>query len=146
MALAISLTIITTNGKEEEEEEKPKPLVKSTSTTGDENKFSPVKRVSRFLAEQKNPRASSSSSDHCQKDNDICYEDGNQESTCCNNKCVDLKSDSNNCGACKKKCNYTHTCCNGECVDLSFDKGHCGRCFNKCMTGGYCIYGMCDYA
>ncbi|XP_042477560.1 stigma-specific STIG1-like protein 3 [Macadamia integrifolia] len=105
-------------------------------------KFISAKRVSRFLADEKNPRAS----DHCHKDNDVCYEDGSEETTCCNNKCVDLKNDSKNCGSCKNKCKYTYTCCDGECVDLSFDKRHCGECDKKCMTGGYCIYGTCDYA
>ncbi|KAK4716783.1 hypothetical protein R3W88_015121 [Solanum pinnatisectum] len=103
--------------------------------------------ASRFLAEQekpKNPRAA----DHCHKDNEICttLEIGSTNTTCCNNKCIDLLYDDHNCGACKKKCPFTETCCRGECVNLSFDKRHCGYCNNRCMTGGYCFYGMCDYA
>ncbi|KAK4352985.1 hypothetical protein RND71_028503 [Anisodus tanguticus] len=106
----------------------------------------PLKR-SRFLAEQqkpKNPRAA----DHCHKDHEICQalEIGGTNTTCCNNKCIDLKYDDKNCGACKKKCPFTETCCRGECVNLSYDKRHCGYCNNRCMTGGYCFYGLCDYA
>ena len=101
------------------------------------------KRVSRFLAEQKNPRAA----DHCNKDNEICqYLVQGKNSTCCNNKCMDLRNDDHNCGACKNKCEYTETCCRGECVDLAYDKRHCGYCNNRCKPGLFCLYGMCDYA
>ncbi|KAL2502105.1 Stigma-specific STIG1-like protein 3 [Forsythia ovata] len=99
-------------------------------------------RASRFLAQQeKNPRAA----DHCNKDNEICGMEG-KNASCCNNKCMELAYDKDNCGACKRKCVYTEVCCRGECVNLSYDKRHCGSCNNKCMPGGYCIYGMCDYA
>ncbi|KAM0063749.1 putative stigma-specific protein Stig1 [Helianthus debilis subsp. tardiflorus] len=100
------------------------------------------KRVSRFLAENKNPRAA----DHCNKDDEICYILEGKNSTCCNNKCMDLSEDKHNCGRCKKKCKFTNSCCRGECVNLAYDKRHCGSCGNKCMPGGYCIYGLCNYA
>ncbi|XP_076929290.1 stigma-specific STIG1-like protein 1 [Bidens hawaiensis] len=100
------------------------------------------KRVSRFLAENKNPRAA----DHCKKDDEICYILEGKNSTCCNNKCMDLSEDKHNCGACKNKCKFTNSCCRGECVNLAYDKRHCGSCGNKCMPGGYCIYGLCNYA
>ncbi|CAI9263532.1 unnamed protein product [Lactuca saligna] len=101
------------------------------------------KRVSRFLAENKNPRAAA---DHCKKDDEICYILEGKNSTCCNNKCMDLSDDKHNCGACKNKCKFTSSCCGGECVNLAYDKRHCGSCGNKCMPGGYCIYGLCNYA
>nr|GMC47442.1 stigma-specific STIG1-like protein 2 [Ipomoea batatas] len=100
------------------------------------------RRPSRFLAEQKNPRAA----DHCKNDDEICYVVGGNNSTCCNNKCMDLGYDKHNCGACKKKCKFTHSCCRGECVNLAYDKRHCGECNNRCMPGGFCIYGLCNYA
>ncbi|KAI3842548.1 hypothetical protein MKX03_034414 [Papaver bracteatum] len=113
--------------------------ISSTST-------SKAKRVSRFLKEEvkpQNPRAAS----HCNKNDNVCYAQGSPGTTCCNNKCVNLTSDPDNCGACKSKCKfYTETCCNGKCVNLSYDKRHCGRCNNKCTTGGICLYGNCDYA
>ncbi|KAK9074222.1 hypothetical protein SSX86_006819 [Deinandra increscens subsp. villosa] len=100
-------------------------------------------RPSRFLAEnQPNPRAA----DHCNKDDEICYVLEGRNSTCCNNKCMDLSEDKHNCGSCKKKCKFTNSCCNGECVNFAYDKRHCGSCGNKCMPGGYCIYGLCNYA
>ncbi|XP_059316169.1 stigma-specific STIG1-like protein 2 [Lycium ferocissimum] len=142
IAMALTIAIITTttttqsvNTEIEEELSTPKLL--------------PLKRkvASRFLAEQekpKNPRAA----DHCHKDHEICqaFEIGGKNTTCCNNKCIDLMYDDKNCGACKKKCPFTQTCCRGQCVNLSFDKRHCGYCNNRCMTGGYCFYGLCDYA
>ncbi|XP_031120712.1 stigma-specific STIG1-like protein 3 [Ipomoea triloba] len=101
-----------------------------------------ARRASRFLAEQKNPRAA----DHCKNDDEICYVVEGNNSTCCNNKCMDLGYDRHNCGACKKKCKFTHSCCRGECVNLAYDKRHCGECNNRCMPGGFCIYGLCNYA
>ncbi|KAK9057184.1 hypothetical protein SSX86_024551 [Deinandra increscens subsp. villosa] len=100
------------------------------------------KRVSRFLAENNNPRAA----DHCKKDDEICFALEGKNSTCCNNKCMDLSEDKHNCGACKNKCKFTSSCCRGECVNLAYDKRHCGSCGNKCMPAGYCIYGLCNYA
>ncbi|CAH1444370.1 unnamed protein product [Lactuca virosa] len=103
----------------------------------------PARPRSRFLAEKEpNPRAA----DHCKKDDEICYVLEGKNSTCCNNKCMDLSEDKHNCGACKKKCKFTSSCCNGECVNLAYDKRHCGSCGTKCMPGGYCIYGLCNYA
>nr|GEU60756.1 stigma-specific STIG1-like protein 3 [Tanacetum cinerariifolium] len=100
------------------------------------------KRVNRFLAETKNSRPA----DHCNKGNEICYVLEGKNSTCCNNKCMDLSEDKHNCGACKNRCKFTSSCCGGECVNLAYDKRNCGSCGNKCMTGGYCIYGLCNYA
>nr|GEW93422.1 stigma-specific Stig1 family protein [Tanacetum cinerariifolium] len=129
MAIAIALTLTIRDSQE-------------TTVSGPPivNVF--PKRVSRFLAETKNPRAA----DHCNKDNEICYYLEGKNSTCCNNKCMDLSEDKHNCGACKNKCKFTSSCCRGECVNLAYDKRHCGSCGNKCMPGGYCIYGLCNYA
>lgn len=140
MALAITLTM-----KRSSEEEKPPTetaLSEELSLHENYKKIMPSKRISRFVALSENPRAA----DHCRKDNEICTAQGFQNTTCCNNKCIDLKTDENNCGACKKKCKYTEACCRGECVTLAFDKRHCGECNHRCMPGGYCIYAMCDYA
>ncbi|KAI7751051.1 hypothetical protein M8C21_013638 [Ambrosia artemisiifolia] len=123
-------------------------IIISTTTTTSPT-FQPTTRLSsarfasRFLADkQPNPRAA----DHCNKDDEICYVLEGKNSTCCNNKCMDLSEDKHNCGACKKKCKFTNSCCDGECVNLAYDKRHCGSCGNKCMPGGYCIYGLCNYA
>ncbi|KAB2032951.1 hypothetical protein ES319_D05G414300v1 [Gossypium barbadense] len=97
----------------------------------------PSTRVSRFL-QANNPRAAN----HCKNNEGIC----GATSTCCNNKCVDLVTDSNNCGACHNKCKYTEVCCRGECVNVSFDKRHCGGCNHRCASNEYCVYGMCNYA
>ncbi|KAJ6949650.1 hypothetical protein NC651_003587 [Populus alba x Populus x berolinensis] len=58
---------------------------------------------------------------------------------------MDLSTDKQNCGACKRKCKYTEDCCRGECVLLSLDKRHCGKCNNRCQKGEFCVYGMCNY-
>ncbi|KAK9689227.1 hypothetical protein RND81_09G044600 [Saponaria officinalis] len=111
----------------------------------------PSKRVSRFLAQNgnygstRNPKAA----DHCNKDNEICTQQGiayGTNSTCCNNKCMDLNEDDKNCGACKNKCKYTQHCCRGQCVNLAYDPRFCGSCYNKCKPKQYCVYGICDYA
>lgn len=138
IAITMAITITLTMKGIGEAEENNLPLEQHT-----ENKLLlPSKRGSRFLAEaDKNPRAA----DHCHKDNEVCSLFG-RNSTCCNNKCMDLSTDNKNCGACKKKCKFTEACCRGQCVNLSFDKRHCGRCNNRCEKGQFCVYGMCDYA
>lgn len=95
----------------------------------------PSTRVSRFL-QSTNSRAASG----CKNQEWICG------SACCNNKCVTLETDNNNCGACRNKCKYTEVCCRGECVNVSFDKRHCGGCNHRCLPKYYCVYGMCNYA
>ncbi|KAM7280203.1 hypothetical protein ACFE04_007337 [Oxalis oulophora] len=119
------------------------------SPFNDANHLMPSKRVSRFLAnvdKEKNPRAA----DHCNKDNAVCTLQGSytksNSTVCCNNKCIDLVNDDQNCGACKNKCKHTQSCCRGQCVYLAYDKRHCGKCNNKCPHGEYCVYGMCEYA
>ncbi|MFS7929067.1 putative stigma-specific protein Stig1 [Helianthus anomalus] len=117
--------------------------ITSTITTTSPTSPATTRPISRFLSDQQpNPRAA----DHCNKDDEICYVLEGKNSTCCNNKCMDLSEDKHNCGACKKKCKFTNSCCDGECVNLAYDKRHCGSCGNKCMPGGYCIYGLCNYA
>ncbi|CAN8252882.1 unnamed protein product [Cochlearia groenlandica] len=113
-----------------------------------------IMRPSRFLAEKldqgpkpRNPNAA----DHCNKDNEICsssyYSNGpNSTMTCCNNKCMDLSTDDNNCGECKNKCKFGQTCCRGQCVYVAYDKRHCGECNHSCDFGQFCVYGLCNYA
>ncbi|KAM4092368.1 hypothetical protein ACB094_06G034200 [Castanea mollissima] len=146
MALSITVTIKSIG---EVEGKPPFPHTESTSYIYHKEELPfkekklqlPSKRLSRFLAE-KNPNAA----DHCHKDKEICFTVGGKNSTCCNNKCIDLSIDKNNCGACKKKCKYTETCCRGECVDVTYDKRHCGKCNNRCKKGEFCVYALCNYA
>jgi hypothetical protein len=82
--------------------------------------------------------------------------------TCCADKCVDLQSDSRNCGACGSPC-FTVCldaecpcglmCCSGVCVDTCNSTESCGSCGNSCPTGqnccdgsccrGVCVFGLC---
>ncbi|KAI3769146.1 hypothetical protein L6452_00246 [Arctium lappa] len=132
ITLAITLAITFTGSDRETSLAEPSPSVAKPFP----------KRVSRFLAETKNPRAV----DRCNKDDEVCYVLEGRNSTCCKNKCMDLSQDKHNCGACKNKCKFTRSCCGGECVNLAYDKRNCGSCGTKCMPGGYCIYGLCNYA
>ncbi|XP_057834629.2 protein GRIM REAPER [Cryptomeria japonica] len=69
---------------------------------------------------------------------------GNWE--CCSKKyCVDVSSDSFNCGKCGHACGYGLSCCKGKCVDLNTDKAHCGSCSNRCHHDK-CAFGICGYA
>ncbi|PSR95592.1 Stigma-specific STIG1-like protein [Actinidia chinensis var. chinensis] len=143
ITMAISITLLMENiGHEEEKShlnhiDPPKDL-----TVLLEKKPMPTKKVSRFLAEQKK---NSRSSNHCHKDHDVCDLEEGYNSTCCNNKCVDLHTDQNNCGVCKKICERTESCCTGKCVKLAYSESHCGACNNPCASGRRCIYGMCEY-
>ncbi|OIW18433.1 hypothetical protein TanjilG_13185 [Lupinus angustifolius] len=82
----------------------------------------------------------------CDKYPKICHIKGSVGSDCCNNKCVNLRTDGINCGKCGKKCSYGKICCEGKCVNPRTNHKHCGKCGNKCNTASSCIYGMCSYA
>ncbi|CAI0436358.1 unnamed protein product, partial [Linum tenue] len=92
----------------------------------------------------KNPRAA----DHCNKDDDpgLCRSLYGEGFECCNNKCIEVAADKQNCGGCKNKCAFKDECCGGECVYLSLDKRHCGKCDSPCAGGELCVYGLCNYA
>ena len=63
-------------------------------------------------------------------------------STCCNNQCVDITSDPNNCGGCNNPCG-TQSCCAGACVDtMGSDNSNCGGCGVTCA--GTCTNGQCQ--
>jgi hypothetical protein len=153
IAITMALSITVTMKSMVEVEEKPPYPQTDTSFIYHkvelpikENKLLlPSKRLSRFLAKKDDPNEA----DHCNKeDNQVCYVNhvSGKNSTCCNNKCMDLTIDKHNCGSCKKKCKYTETCCGGQCVDVSYDKRHCGKCNNRCKRGEFCVYGLCNYA
>jgi glucosylceramidase len=72
----------------------------------------------------------------------------------CGTECVNLATDSNNCGACGIPCNGGRTCqssqcrcpaglleCSGSCV--ASDAAHCGSCTNVCSAGQVCSGGAC---
>ncbi|KAJ6965866.1 stigma-specificIG1-like protein 1 [Populus alba x Populus x berolinensis] len=133
IAMTVALSTTLTVKRIGEDGEKPPKDDRRIDTS--------TRLLSRFLAEEKNPRAA----DHCNKDNEICHILQGKNYKCCNNKCMDLSTDKQNCGACKRKCKYTEDCCRGECVLLSLDKRHCGKCNNRCQEGEFCVYGMCNY-
>jgi hypothetical protein len=63
-------------------------------------------------------------------------------STCCNNVCVDITGDGNNCGGCGTSCGST-SCCAGNCVDtMGSDTTNCGACGVTC--NGTCVGGTCQ--
>jgi hypothetical protein len=76
----------------------------------------------------------------------------------CTNACVDLASDSNNCGECSHSCVGGTVCVNGQCtglcasqltmcgvacVDTRFDHAHCGDCNTTCKVDEVCNAGKC---
>ena len=63
-------------------------------------------------------------------------------STCCNNTCVDITADPNNCGGCGNPCG-AQSCCAGNCVDtMGSDTANCGGCGVTCS--GTCTNGVCQ--
>lgn len=84
--------------------------------------------------------------------------------TYCGGRCVDFKTDSNNCGSCGRVCSDGQTCVNGTCsgggnecdpgltkcefacVNLLSDKLNCGSCGNACAAGTTCVNGTCTSA
>ncbi|XP_065859973.1 stigma-specific STIG1-like protein 1 [Euphorbia lathyris] len=145
ITLGLSVTL-TMRGiaKVDDQIQNPQIPTKDSETTKDEQQVveMPSKRLTRFLADERNPRAA----DHCNKDSVLCYILEGKNYTCCNNKCMDLQNDDKHCGACKNKCRFTQACCRGQCVYLAHDKRHCGVCGNRCKEGEYCVYGLCSYS
>jgi hypothetical protein len=77
----------------------------------------------------------------------------------CGNKCVDLQTDSKNCGTCGKiceggttcsagacvpTCNNTQKVCGTSCVDIQNDPNNCGDCAHRCDPGNLCVTGICQ--
>ncbi len=73
-------------------------------------------------------------------------------------RCADLTTDNNNCGACgtvcpsgqrcldrhcQVSCAVGQTTCNGTCRDLQTDNNNCGACGNACLAGTTCTAGVC---
>lgn len=98
------------------------------------------RRVSRILA-QKIPENYT-----CNVFPRVCRLKGSSGRDCCKKKCVNVKSDPNNCGMCGLKCRYNEICCKKKCLNSRFDRKNCGRCGIKCKKGDVCAYGMCSYA
>ena len=62
---------------------------------------------------------------------------------CCGGRCVDLKTDAANCGACGRVCGAGRGCCAGRCVRLARDERNCGACGRRCRNGKRCRDGQC---
>jgi hypothetical protein len=102
-----------------------------------------------------------------------CFPDGTCEGQACanglalcNNTCVDLGTDPNNCGNCQKVCLAGQSCvggkcqgatCNGGpactpglsccatgCANLLTDASNCGSCGGACPPGNICLSGQCQ--
>ncbi len=82
----------------------------------------------------------------------------NQYSRVCDDACVNVKVDADNCGACGVKCGAGEACaggvcatgcgageqiCGRECVDVKSNSDHCGACGTKCGAGKGCNAGRC---
>jgi hypothetical protein len=76
----------------------------------------------------------------------------------CDNKCTDIMTDQNNCGACGVPCGSSQTCLQGICLagctdeetscpngchNLSYDAQNCGACGNSCPVGLACNKSVC---
>ncbi|KAJ0515385.1 putative stigma-specific protein Stig1 [Helianthus annuus] len=62
----------------------------------------------------------------------VCLAKGGVAPHCCKKKCVNVITDSLNCGSCGKKCKSGEACCKGRCVDVSTSRSNCGLCGMKC--------------
>ena len=91
------------------------------------------------------------SNDQCVKLAMMGGDDGgmSREVTCCDHRCVDVSSNSSNCGRCGTTCMNNTSCCNAQCVDQGTDVTNCGGCGTVCTprnaTGPMCTSGACTY-
>jgi hypothetical protein len=79
--------------------------------------------------------------------------------TCCSGNCVELLTDTKNCGVCGNACEKGKTCQAGlcgcpditpdyctsaqACVNFQTDSNNCGGCGNKCPSNSSCMNGVC---
>jgi len=71
----------------------------------------------------------------------VCFIKG---MTMCDGTCVNLTTNTGNCGSCGNICSgLTATCCGGGCTSLKTDESNCGTCGHKCLTGSTCESGSC---
>jgi hypothetical protein len=80
--------------------------------------------------------------------------------TACDGRCVDLRSDPDNCGRCDNECQESHgqVCssgkcaakcaptlsdCTGACIDKNTDPANCGACGLVCGCNQVCSAGVC---
>ncbi|KAJ4782097.1 hypothetical protein LUZ62_066354 [Rhynchospora pubera] len=95
---------------------------------------------SRFLA-QKGTQCNSGNAKECVSSNG-----GTGQMMCCSKVCIDVLSDTNNCGSCGKPCPFGQLCCMGMCTTLAYDETNCGGCGIECKNGSKCMNGFCGYA
>lgn len=79
---------------------------------------------------------------------DLCNGQCRVTQRCCTSTtrppvCVSIQTDSQNCGACGRRCPADFDCCGGRCVDLDTHVAHCGTCGNRCAPGQTCSGGTC---
>ncbi|CAK9137252.1 unnamed protein product [Ilex paraguariensis] len=101
---------------------------------------SSLRRSGRFLAQK--PRSVMTFDQYPR----ACAAKGSAGPDCCRKQCVNVMTDSLNCGKCGKKCKYSEICCQGWCVNPTVDEKHCGRCNNRCKKGSSCAYDLCSYS
>jgi hypothetical protein len=67
---------------------------------------------------------------------------------CCAHRCVDVATDSANCGLCDNPCRGNTTCCTGLCVNLTSDVDNCSACGRSCqlpnVVGPMCASATCS--
>jgi hypothetical protein len=76
----------------------------------------------------------------------------------CSSRCVNLSTDTANCGSCGTQCTGGRACeggscvceegtevCSGLCVDITADTMNCGGCGIACDVGGACNDGSCTF-
>jgi hypothetical protein len=81
---------------------------------------------------------------------------GSNCETCGGDACIDLTTDTDNCGACGNVCPAGTNCeagvctcpngqdlCDGSCIDTLANHEHCGSCGNACAANKVCWQGVC---
>lgn len=144
MALAVGLAVsLALPTSDDHEEEQPTTTSFSYKLHGEHEPLMSARGVRHHRAKHNNPRPAKVT---CREFPWICLATGSPGLDCCRRRCVNVMTDSLNCGSCGRRCQYGWACCGGECVNVMCDAKNCGSCNHQCKKGGFCSYGMCSYA
>jgi hypothetical protein len=97
-------------------------------------KCPPCKKRKQGKCKGKKPDGTACSGGSCQSGRCVPTLSCSSGYTPCGQQCVDLRDNTQHCGACFTVCSPGKVCCSGTCANLLDDDNHCAACGRRCLT------------